>query len=375
MFVVATGGPGVSGVLVADSYVAAYDPRLFNSFDIVFFDQRGIGQSGGLACPYAAAEFYQQDATGFPDQKKALNFFARSFSENCVNELSNPELLPFLGTEQAVEDLEYFRQLFDEEKILLYGESYGTQFAQTYAAKYLDHLSRLVLDGTVDLTLPGWEFYAQQAQAFNDTLVSTLEVCNEDPACTQDMGGDAIEVYDRLTGDLNQQPLFLRFPLPGGGYEFRKFTGTDLEVVATGQLYGEGDRMMFTRALAAYASRWDLAPLARLLYLNLGLDPQTLEVVPDPSYSDAMFFGVECQDYGYPGSTPKEKAENYFIAGESVSIPRFGSIFYGDLPCAYWPDATSDLTRPEPLLAEGLPTLVLGATADPATPISNGISV
>jgi hypothetical protein len=57
------------------------------------------------------------------------------------------------------------------------------------------------------------------------------------------------------------------------------------------------------------------------------------------------------------------------------SIPRLASVIYGDLPCAYWPNATSDLTRPDYLSAEGVPTLVLGATADPATPVNNGINV
>jgi hypothetical protein len=57
------------------------------------------------------------------------------------------------------------------------------------------------------------------------------------------------------------------------------------------------------------------------------------------------------------------------------SIPRLASVVYGDLPCAYWPDASTDLTRPGYLRAKGIPTLVLGATADPATPVRHGINV
>jgi len=387
MFVVATGGPGTSGVLSADYYVAAYAQSIFNVFDIVFFDQRGVGLSGGLTCPEAAVTFYRQDATGLPDQEGALKDFARTFSADCVSEMSNPELLPYLGTKQAVEDLEMFRQIMEQKKIWLYGESYGTQYAQTYAAKYSSNLAGMILDGTVDLTLSGWEYYTQQAQAFNDTLVSTLAACDEDPGCYEnitsqmpfnpdDIGNEkALWVYDFIVRHLKKRPVNFLFPLPQGGYAERTFTLTDLEYVTTSQMYGEGDRMMFNRALAMVAADLNIVPLARLLYLGTGLDPQTLEVIPDPSYSDAIFFGVECQDYGYPGIDPEERAENYIRAGDSLSIPRFESIFYGDLPCAYWPHASSDTTRPEPLLAEGVPTLVLGATADPATPVSNGISV
>jgi hypothetical protein len=49
----------------------------------------------------------------------------------------------------------------------------------------------------------------------------------------------------------------------------------------------------------------------------------------------------------------------------------FAAIFYGDLPCAFWPTSAPP-ERPQPLTAPGIPTLVLGATADPATPVENG---
>lgn len=378
MFVVATGGPGTSGVLLADSYVAAYDPSIFESFDIVFFDQRGIGLSGGLTCPFAATEYYQQDARGITDkQEKELKKGASTFASDCVDELGSTELLPYLGTKQAVEDLELFRQIISDEKFWLYGESYGTQYAQTYAAKYSEHLAGLILDATVDLTLRGTEYYPQQAQAFNDTLVATLSACNDDPACAEQMKGDAIEAYDKLAAKLSKGPISFKFPLAKGRFQKREFTLGDLEFIASSQLYGESDRMMFTRALAAYTNNGELVTLARLLYLGLGLDPQTLEVIPDDSWSDAIFYGVECQDYGYPGKTPEERAENYLEAVDpfETSIPRLSSIIYGDLPCAYWRHASSDLTRPKFLMAKGVPTLVLGATADPATPISHGVSV
>jgi pimeloyl-ACP methyl ester carboxylesterase len=378
MFVTATGGPGTSGVLLADSYSAGFDPSILESFDIVFFDQRGMGLSGGLTCPSAATEYYQQDARGITrKQEKALKSTASTFVNDCVNELTNPELLPYLGTRQAVEDLELFRQIIGDEKFWLYGESYGTQYAQTYAAAHGDQLAGLILDGTVDLTFSGTEYYIQQAQAFSDTLAVTLSACNDDPACAEQLNGDAIQAYDELVARLSKHPISYRFPLPSGGFAKRNFTLTDLEYVAASQMYGESDRMMFTRALAAYASNSDLIPLARLLYIDLVVDPETLDVIPDPSWSDAIFYGVECQDYGYPGATPEERAQNYLAAVDpfETSIPRLASIIYGDLPCAYWPDTSSDLTRPGYLLAEGIPTLVLGATADPATPVSHGFNV
>jgi pimeloyl-ACP methyl ester carboxylesterase len=378
MFVTATGGPGTAGIASADSYTAAFDPSIPRRFDIVFFDQRGVALSGGLTCPDAAAAYYQTDTRAVtPQQEAAVKTAARTFSQACVSEMGSPASLPYLGTQQAVEDLERFRQIMQDDKFWLYGESYGTQYVQTYAAVHGNHLAGLILDGTVDLTLSGLEFYAQQAQAFNDTLVATLQACNDDATCAAAMSGDAVTAYDRLAARLDRHSLPFRFPLPTGGRANRDFTFADLEVAASGQMYSEGDRMLFNRALAASASREDVVPLARLLYLSLGLDPQTLDAIPDPSYSDAIYYAVECQDYGYPGATPDAKAENYLRAGDPIeaTVPRLASLFYGDLPCAYWPNATTNMTRPSPLTAAGIPTLVLGAMADPATPVNNGINV
>ncbi len=378
MFVTVTGGPGTSGLDAKDSYTAAFDPSIPRHFDVVFFDQRGVGLSGGLTCPASAAAFYQTDQRAVtPAQEAAVKVSAQTFASSCVTEMGSPTILPYLGTAQAVQDLEFFRRLMQDDKFWLYGESYGTQYVQTYAAAHGSHLAGMILDGTVDLTLDGLTFYAQQTQAFNDTLVGTLQTCDADPACAANMRTGAVAAYDTLASRLRQGPLPFWFPLPSGGVAWRQFTFANLEVTASGQMYNEADRMLFERALAAAAGRNDLVPLARLLYLTLNVDPTTLVALPDTSFSNAMFYAVECQDYAYGTGTPRKRAEQYIRAGDAVdaSVPRLNYLFYGDLPCVYWPNATTDLTRPAPLVAQGIPTLVLGATADPATPVGNGVSV
>jgi pimeloyl-ACP methyl ester carboxylesterase len=378
MFVTANGGPGVSGLLSADDYTAAFDLSIPEHFDIVFFDQRGVGLSGGLQCATAAAKFYRADwEATTPEEEQALSQTAHTFADECVAEMGNPDMLPYLGTAQAIEDLEAFRAAMGAEKFWLYGESYGTQFAQTYAAAHPERLAGLILDGTVDLTLDGLQFYAQQAQAFNDVMVMTLKACNADEQCAADMGDDALTIYDALAGHLREEPMAFTFPLPSGGKAQRSFSFSDLETAASGYNYSETERMIFLRALAYFARDRDLAPLARVLYNSLILDPETEQAVPDPSYSDAVYYAVECQDYAYPGQTPEERAQAYLRAGDAVeaSLPRFGSLFYGDLPCAFWPQTSTYAARPAPLKADGIPTLVLGATADPATPYQNGVEV
>jgi pimeloyl-ACP methyl ester carboxylesterase len=277
-----------------------------------------------------------------------------------------------------VEDLEAFRKAIGDEKFWLYGESYGTQYSQTYAAAHPDHLAGLILDGTVDLTLSSEEYYVKQTHAFDDVLGLTLEACNNDAICAESMGGgDAVAAYDKLAERLKQSSQQFDFPLPSGGIAKRTFSFANLEYGATIYMYSEATRMIFLRALAAYSRNEDLAPMARILYDSLVLDPETLAAIPDPAGSDAVYYGVECQDYGFFSGTPDERATAFLRAGDAIdaTVPHFSTIFYGDMPCVFWPNARQDNTRPAPLKADGIPTLVLGAIADPATPVSNGQDV
>jgi pimeloyl-ACP methyl ester carboxylesterase len=379
MFVTVTGGPGTAGLQSAYSYTSAFDPSVTENFDIVFFDQRGIGQSGGMQCVRAAANYYLADwDADTPSAEAALVQLARTFADDCTAESGRAGWLPYLGTQQAVEDLEAFREIMGDDRFWLYGESYGTEYAQRYAAAHPDRLAGLILDGAVDPTLSPADFLGGQAKGFNDVLGMTLAACNEAAECVESIGGrDAISAYSRLAEALKQAPIAFDFPLPSGGVARRNFTFADLEASAASYLYSETSRMIFLRALAAYSRNQDLAPMARILYDSLPLDPETLEPLTVLSSSDAVHYAVQCQDQEYFSGTPEQRAEAYLRAGDNLeaSLPNFSALFYGDLPCVFWAPGDSESSRPAPLVADGIPTLVLGATADPATPISNGRSV
>lgn len=377
MFVTATGGPGSSGLASADSYTASFDPSIPEHYDIVFFDQRGSYLSGNLQCPNAVATYYSSDGeSATPEQEKALIQTAHTFADDCIKEMDvDPATLPFYGTNQAVADLETFRQTLGTAKIWLYGESYGTQYAQTYTATYPDHVAGLILDGTVDMTHSLMDYYVEQTQAFSNVIQETLKACNADETCAGDfVGSDAVAFYDTLLAELGSKAETLNYPLADGTQATRQFALSDLQTVAANLGYSEGDRMMLLRALAA-ASHGDLVPLKREFYVALGVDPQTEKPIPGSTddYSDALYYAVECNDYALAGDTPEARAENYVRAGDYTdkNVPDLASIFYGDLPCAFWP-GNPPTERPAPLVAKGIPTLVLGATADPATPVENG---
>jgi pimeloyl-ACP methyl ester carboxylesterase len=371
MFVTATGGPGSSGIALADDYSSYFDSSVLDSFDILFFDQRGLGMSGGIICPNAAFVYYSSD--GEPADA------ARTFAQDCQAEMTDEQraILPYLGTRQAVQDLELFRQAVGDEQLWLYGESYGTQYAQTYASMYPERIAGLILDGVVDLSLEGDEFYIEQATAFAHVLTATLEACNADGDCRDDMGGDAFAAYDTVFAELDASPVLVDYPLPDGTTDAREVRAWMIESAAAIGTYGREGRAEFLRVLAA-AHRGDLVPLLRLTYSNLVVDPVTLEPITDPSWSDGGYYAVECNDYDFYAAAGERDARQaaWLADGEALAaeLPYMADIFYTDLPCLYW-GVQGDSERPAPFTGGDYVTFILNTNIDPATPTPQGYRI
>jgi pimeloyl-ACP methyl ester carboxylesterase len=386
MFVQAfPGGPGGEGISTGG--LSWYADEILESYDIVYFDQRGIGLSNPLSCPEAyKADFLEyivavdtagQEGYDTPEEQQAAVEGSRKYAESCIAEMGiEPANLAFFGTDQVAEDIESFRQAIGDEKFMMYGVSYGTAVAQTYAAAHPEHLSGLVLDGTIDLTLSGEASALSQEKAFDKVLVATLKACDADAACAEELGGDALAVYDRLAKQVSENPVKYQFPLPSGEKEERTFTFNEWEYTTAYQMYSLSGRMLFLRALAA-ANNGDFVPMARLAYQQLTLDPITLDYLGDDTFSDTMFLSVLCTDDSFFGGTQEEKIAQAIEAGQASNgtVPRLDGSVYTAIDCAFWPSSPTTVVTNEPLVAEGVPTFVLNATLDPATPFEEGKAV
>ncbi len=380
-FVTITGGPGSSGLASADSYTDAFDSAITDHYDIVFLDQRGVGRSHPIGCPTATGVYYSSTTDpGDPAQRAAVGAAASGYVADCLKEAhADPAELPYYATGQAVEDLEAFRQYLGVDKIDLYGESYGSQYVQTYAAAHPDHVAALFVDGPVDLAIDGIPYYVEAARAFDDALAATLADCRAHPSCRADtVGGDPAAAYAALQKQLDGGPLTFRFPTATGTFVDRQLTRTDLENAAVNYLYSPFSRFLLDRALTA-ASHDDYVPLARLAYDSIVLDPETLVAIPDPTYSDAMYYAVECQDYAYylDRGSPTARLGAWLDDGARLGMNELhlGATFYGDLPCLYWPAQPTSAARPAPITAPPYPTFVMTATLDTAVPIANAMRI
>ena len=377
------GGPGGEGI--SSAYTGYFSDGILEHYDLVYFDQRGIGLSNPLECPVTyEADFIhyltEVDNTGeegydTPEEQQTLVDDTRTYIDDCVAEIGiDPAKLAFFGTNQVAEDIESFRAAIGDKKFWMYGVSYGTAVAQTYAYAHPDRLAGLVLDGTINMTLSGEEGVHSQEVAFDKVLLAVLKACNDDKACSADMGGkDAVAVYDELAAKVADTPIDYEFPLAKGEKTKGAFTFNQLEYTAAYQMYSLTGRMMFLKALAS-ANNGDIIPMMRLMYHNTNIDPANFDYLGDPTFSDTMFLGVFCTDDSYFSGTQEERIAASLEAGQASNgtVPRLDGSLYVGISCAFWPAAPKEAIKREPLLLEGVPTFVLNATLDPATPFVEG---
>ncbi len=368
------GGPGGSGLASAENYLAAFDESLLHYTDIVFFDQRGTGPDHGLACPLAQGRFDQADIR-LTDPEAATRT-ARRFAEDCVAEMDAGPLLALVDTDQAIRDVEAFRQLLGAPQVWLYGESYGTQFVQAYATQFPQAVRGVILDGVVDLTLDAPGFYTRYTRASEALLTRMFAECAALPACVTDMGGDPAALYDVLAGHLATAPLPVDYILPDGSRSSRELTLAMLESSAFFALYGQEGRSGFLRALAA-AGRGDLIPMLDLGYANLYIDPVSETGFQDPGWFPAAYFAITCTDYDSGAGTPDERAARILAEATALApdLPRLARWQFAErLVCAFWPHQ-GPATRPAPYAGGDWPTFVLNGDGDPITPISMAYDV
>jgi pimeloyl-ACP methyl ester carboxylesterase len=380
------GGPGGAGIPYASTFY--FPPSISEHYDIVFFDQRGVGLSTPLECNKAYAKYFLdymnaddtvgQEGYDTAQEQQAAEQEAKSFDDECVAEIGiDPAKLKYFITTQVAEDIESFRQAIGDDKFMLYGVSYGTSVAQDYARVHADHLSGLILDGTQDTTLSGDQTAFSQWDAANMVLSEVFKACDADSSCSQEMGGSAQAAYDKLAQKLADGAIPYNYPLSNGKTAKRLFTTHMLDLAATYPLYGLDNRRALMHAVAA-ANQGDLVPLAQLYYSYSDVDPETDEYIGDPNFSYTLYYIVWCSDDSYYSGTPQQKADKLMQEGQKLNgiVPRLDlDVMPLGLACAYMPSAPASETPVEPLKAPGVPTLVLGATLDPATPFHEGKTV
>ncbi|MFJ3175145.1 alpha/beta hydrolase [Streptomyces roseus] len=351
VLMMAAGGPGASG-LPRPAGLAAYSPKLAAAYDIVSFDQRGVGASTKVVCSdqdtvdamFGGGDLRDRSAAAVRRTWEG----AREFVRDCRR--ASGGLLPYITTDQAVHDMDLYRELLGAAQVSYYGPSYATFLGAYYATEFPRRVERVVLDSNIDFTGDWQSFLTGQPMSFQRRFEQDFLPWLAAHDATYHQGRTPQEAqasYERLRAALHDRPLDV---------EGTVITPDHLDAAATNALY-DADRFGDLASLLGFLARPEQAP------------EQTRKAVADrlrhviSADFVADFFSVTC------GDTPWNRDGRYWVersAEATRAHPLAGAreLTYASV-CANWP--RSEAPRIE-VTGEGLPpVLMLNSKNDPAT--------
>ena len=268
-------------------------------------------------------------------------------------------------------------------RVDLYGDSYGSWFAQVFASRYPGRLRSVTLDSTYQvLGLDPW---------YTTTVLTArrafAQACERSAACAAAArGGRAWARIGALARRLARRPV--SGPTTTESGTRGRLTVTPLTLVNLVNNAGF-DPVVYQdldAAARALLRHDDAAPLLRLAALSLGFD-DTNE--PLPGFSDGLYFAVSCTDYvqlfdrsappavrhrQYRAALRREPAGTFapFSLVQWTSMDQYTEAYSA---CLNWPAPVHrdpPITRRPPLVPARLPVLILSGSFDSLTPRLDG---
>jgi pimeloyl-ACP methyl ester carboxylesterase len=118
-----------------------------DSFDWVGFARRSIAPSvPAISCVPDHITFNRPNYVPTPATEPEWLNRTTTYANACTP----GDLLDHMKTTDVVADMELVREALGTEKVMLYGQAYGTYVAQVYATLHANRVQRMVLDSTVD---------------------------------------------------------------------------------------------------------------------------------------------------------------------------------------------------------------------------------
>jgi pimeloyl-ACP methyl ester carboxylesterase len=349
------GGPGYATTASRDGYLELFDP-LLDRYDFLLVDNRGTGRSGAIDCP--ALQSYRGD-------------YERN-AGRCGEQLGASSDL--YGSAFAADDLAAVLDALAIGRIHLYGDSYGTFFAQTFAVRHPDRLDTLILDAPYPVE--GQDpWYRDAARAVRDAFRS---VCERDLRCAA-TGENQAELLGRMAGRLRLRPLRGAAHDADGVRRHVVVDGAALALLANDAGYGEPVYRELGAALHALEAG-DAEPLLRLV----AEDGYYGDAGPVDEYSEGLYLAVACNDYpqlwdlAAPLGPPRESQYATSVAELRATDPEafapfsiddwLGADWAGYRSCITWPAPSRFVPPlPEPHVYPSVPTLLLVGDLDSVT--------
>lgn len=357
------GGPGASGVEMAENTAGVLAGNVQRRYDIVGFDPRGVARSQPITCldDNQMDDMLSGDPTpDTPAERDQLMADNKAFGEACLKR--NPDLLAHVSTVEAAKDIDVLRAALGDKQLNYYGASYGTFLGATYADLFPSHVGRMVLDGVIDPAQDGKQSALGQASGFERATRAYAQHCVDTGRCAVGKTVDeAMQGISDLLKSIDAKPL----PAHGVG------TGTLTEGWASMgialPMYAQPVWPDLDEALRA-AKGGDGSGLMRLAM-------QYADRQEDGTYKGNMLQvinAVNCLDRPVPGDANRYLADEADFTKVAPVWGRF--MAWGDSSCGVWPVPATG--KAHPIKAAGsAPIMVIGTTRDPATPYENSVAL
>jgi pimeloyl-ACP methyl ester carboxylesterase len=348
------GGPGGSGLTLAGFVASALPRSVAAQYDVIGFDPRGVGRSTpALDCVPGHFRPVRPDSVpATPGLERANLDRAKSFAAACGRKYA--DLLPYIDTVSAAEDMDSVRQALGARTISYFGYSYGTYLGAVYAKLHPERVRRLVLDSIVDPTGVWYEDNLGQDHAFDDRHRALMAwIAKYDAA--YGLGRDPAKVeaeWYAMRAALAKRPA--------GG----KVGASELEDTFMPGGYYNGYWPYLADAFAAYVHHQDTGPLVKA-YENFA----AVDASGDNGYS--VYTAVQCRDASWRRSWNHWSTDTWAVYGKAPFMS-WNNTWY-NAPCAFWPTGT---LKPVDVTNGKLPpALLFQATDDAATPYPGGVTV
>jgi pimeloyl-ACP methyl ester carboxylesterase len=339
------GGPGGSGV----GYVGSFNAAGLESYDIIGWDPRGVGNSTPVTC-FGRDEldryFSMDNSPDDPSELGARIEAQIEFGQSCLRE--SGALLEHISTFETVRDLDLLRRLLGDSKINYFGSSYGTRIGALYAELFPQRVGRMVLDGAVDVNSKS---KINQVDGFERALRHFASWCADEDCQLGAQRDDVLSKIKEFLDRLDQQPLEVE-----GGRTLSQQQG--VEAVFYSMYGGRGSWPELRDALTAAILDGDGGGLLQLADASNRRNP-------DGTYGQLnyAFPAIRCLDSQDDSVRAAEKR----LAEESRRAPILGRLNGPDLACPLWP--VKSAPKQPAVDGDGAPAIVvIGTTGDPATP-------
>jgi pimeloyl-ACP methyl ester carboxylesterase len=365
------GGPGYPATESRGDYLALYAP-LRASHDVLIMDNRGTGRSGAVDCPGL------QTAPTPTEQLVA----------DCGALLG--ARAPLYSTTLATDDLSALLDSLAMGPVDLYGDSYGTFFAQVFALRHPRQLRSLVLDGAYPLGDANYAWYPAYAPSMRDKF---NRACARSSACRA-LPGDSMSRIEPALRLLRAHPRRERIRDASGRWQTFTADATALAIVMYGSAPARASLRELDAAARGYAAG-DRLPLLRLMAeTHSGVDSRDSAQSP-LAFSAGLAAAVMCQDapqvFDMTLAPARRTADrDRAMAQRELTAPDTYAPFtideYRRMPldysfideCAQWP-TVPDAWPPGRLAPPGTaypdtPTLVVSGDLDNMTPSADAVA-